>query len=503
MDKLTKFKSLLPKLKSFLCSYYNLTLIYVFIVCSLAGICISFIERDFSQTSMIDGIFLCISAGSGAGLSTIDTNFLKTTSKFLVSVCMTACGVAFAGVCVPAIIRCHRLLEIKKQAEKDMVDNEEFTSASTSSDENDVVIDFHTSEISPYKYNYAIEHQAVKLFSVIAIMYTIVPQLIAFTIIIISVYTDEFTYRQITAGGTSPLFFSYFTTVSAWNNAGLVIHASTFQFTSNSVIITTVSVLSILGNCGIPIGIRYTTFLLHRLTEQRDTKVMSPQFPYLYILKSPTRISAYLFSSTQTKLLVVIFILLLFLQSLAFVLFNRDDLIETPLILGLLQASVTRTAGFQYITSFSELHDVVNLIYIFTMFVGSYPIQMIRDYRDTQVSLQSGYLPDRMNVRTILTYFSDVIFSHSMIVFFFTIIVMAIYSLNSPNEHSALTVLFEVTSAFGTVGYSLGYKDYPYSFSGGLCLLGKICIIVCMLLGRVRGFPDQLYPNDYYKEKDV
>ncbi|ELP94196.1 cation transporter, putative [Entamoeba invadens IP1] len=471
-------------------------MVYVILVTVIGGICIHYIELDYSQVSFIDAIFLCVSGGTGTGLSTNDVYFMKTSSQFIVSICITICGVAFASVCIPSFIRYYRLKQIIPPSEE-TTECEEYTST----DEKDDVIqiDIITSETSPYKYNYSVELGAVKLFCIIAVMYTLVCQFIVFMIIFIDCYCNKNTYDVLTKDKTSPFFFSYFITVSAWNNAGLSINSPHLQISSDYVIVISITILSILGNCGIPIGIRYTIFVLHRLTEPRNMKILTKNLPYLYILKSPTRISAYLFSSTQTKLLLVIFFLLLFVQTMFFVLLNRDCQVDYVLVLGLAQAGVTRTAGFQFVSSFAELHDIVNIIYIFTMFVGSYPIQMIRDYRDKQVSIQAGYFPNKSNLQTMISYFSDIIFSHAMIVFFFTIFVMAVVAMEKPEEHTALTVLFEVTSAFGTVGYSLGYQNKPYSFSGGLSNIGKISIIVVMLLGRVRGFPSQLYPPDYYK----
>jgi trk system potassium uptake protein TrkH len=52
-------------------------------------------------------------------------------------------------------------------------------------------------------------------------------------------------------------------------------------------------------------------------------------------------------------------------------------------------------------------------------------------------------------------------------------------------RRALLPVLFEVTSAFGTVGLSMGLPDAPVSLSGGFSALGKLLIVLTMFLGRL------------------
>jgi hypothetical protein len=53
-------------------------------------------------------------------------------------------------------------------------------------------------------------------------------------------------------------------------------------------------------------------------------------------------------------------------------------------------------------------------------------------------------------------------------------------------------VLFEVVSAFGTVGMSLGYPGVPTSFCGVWRPGSKLVLILVMLAGRHRGLPDRI-----------
>lgn len=57
---------------------------------------------------------------------------------------------------------------------------------------------------------------------------------------------------------------------------------------------------------------------------------------------------------------------------------------------------------------------------------------------------------------------------------------------------NVFAVLFEIVSAYGTVGLSLGYPDTDTSFSGQLNTLSKLVIIAMLIRGRNRGLPYSL-----------
>jgi Trk-type K+ transport system membrane component len=54
---------------------------------------------------------------------------------------------------------------------------------------------------------------------------------------------------------------------------------------------------------------------------------------------------------------------------------------------------------------------------------------------------------------------------------------------------SIFSVLFEVTSAYGTVGLSLGIPNKDYSLCGDFAVLSKVVMLFVMLRGRHRGLP--------------
>lgn len=58
-----------------------------------------------------------------------------------------------------------------------------------------------------------------------------------------------------------------------------------------------------------------------------------------------------------------------------------------------------------------------------------------------------------------------------------------------PITYSVFNVIFEVISAYGCVGISVGLPDKDYSFSGGWHVVSKLILCAVMIRGRHRGLP--------------
>lgn len=61
--------------------------------------------------------------------------------------------------------------------------------------------------------------------------------------------------------------------------------------------------------------------------------------------------------------------------------------------------------------------------------------------------------------------------------------------LGDPTTYSVFNIIFEVVSAYGTVGISIGLPTAAYSFSGGWQTASKLILCLVMLRGRHRGLP--------------
>jgi len=82
--------------------------------------------------------------------------------------------------------------------------------------------------------------------------------------------------------------------------------------------------------------------------------------------------------------------------------------------------------------------------------------------------------------------------------------------IQDPKDYAFTTfaILFEVVSAYGTVGLSLGYPNSNASFSAQFGVIGKLVIIAMEIRGRHRGLPYELdrailLPSESLQQKEA
>jgi trk system potassium uptake protein TrkH len=156
------------------------------------------------------------------------------------------------------------------------------------------------------------------------------------------------------------------------------------------------------------------------------------------------------------------------------------------------QAVTPRTAGFDTIPqpSFTEVSLTITII---LMFIGVCPGSTGGGVKITSMSVIFLLIYNRSLGRNSTSVFKRS-FSTDIIIQAVTIFILAIMLITvatvalmfidgNRGAHSAdpgwfLKCLFEVVSAFGTVGLSLGITP-------GLSVAGKLILIICMFCGRV------------------
>lgn len=70
------------------------------------------------------------------------------------------------------------------------------------------------------------------------------------------------------------------------------------------------------------------------------------------------------------------------------------------------------------------------------------------------------------------------------------ILIISALEMNSsdPEVADIYKVIFEVISAYGTVGLSAGYPGLPYSYAGVCSPVSKFCLIIVMMMGIFQRF---------------
>ena len=259
----------------------------------------------------------------------------------------------------------------------------------------------------------------------------------------------------------SAFTFSLFHSISAFNNAGFSLYSNNLEvFVSDFVVTITVMLLIIIGGIGFP--------------------VMSEIISYRKIKKF----------SLHAKIVFLVTGILIFAGALMFFLFefkNPATIGEKPIPIKILssffQSVTARTAGFNTIST-GKLTQFSLFFITLLMFIGASPggtgggiktttvavvtAGSLSAFRGrSQVVLFKRKLPDGLFLRALTITLAAVV------LIFLSTIGLLIF------EKCSLTqALFEVASAFGTVGLSTG-------ITFGLTTPSKVILILCMYIGRI------------------
>jgi trk system potassium uptake protein TrkH len=159
----------------------------------------------------------------------------------------------------------------------------------------------------------------------------------------------------------------------------------------------------------------------------------------------------------------------------------------TKLLMSFFQGVTPRTAGFATVT-YSDLRDPTLAVQTALMFIGTAPVSTGGGIKVTTLALIFLIFMSQIRGQEEVTAFERRI-PRSLIAKSLTVLSLSVLlvsgtalALMISDEVSFLTALFEVTSAFGTVGLSLGPG---YGLAMELSPFGKLLLAAVMFAGRV------------------
>ena len=164
---------------------------------------------------------------------------------------------------------------------------------------------------------------------------------------------------------------------------------------------------------------------------------------------------------------------------------------------GLFQAASTRTAGFSCI-NLALVHPAVQTSYLIMMYISVFPIAIsvrrTNVYEEKSLGIYSkGEEEDQAN-SSDLSYVGAHLRRQLSFDLWYIFIGFFILSISEghrlmSDDFSMFAVLFEIVSAYGTVGMSLGYSKVNASLCSQFSVVGKLVICAMMIRGRHRGLP--------------
>ncbi|MGL5942959.1 MAG: TrkH family potassium uptake protein [Waterburya sp.] len=269
---------------------------------------------------------------------------------------------------------------------------------------------------------------------------------------------------------TKALWFSIFHCVSAWNNAGFGLLPDNFvQYQSSWVINLVIPGLIIFGGIGYQVIIEMYLWLIHKFQRKPGRFGFSLNFKVAFsttaVLLGAGAIAIFLteFNNPNT------------LSSLNF---------QDKFLAAWFQSVTTRTAGFNSIDQ-GKMTTAGLFITMGLMFIGASPsgtgggikTTTFRVMYNTTKSVLQGkeevVLYQRQVPGTLILKAVAVVFGTAG-----SIVLMTILISSFDPKFEFLPILFEVISAFGTVGLSTG-------ITAGVSASSKLVLVLSMYIGRV------------------
>ncbi len=270
------------------------------------------------------------------------------------------------------------------------------------------------------------------------------------------------------------ILHSIFISVSAFCNAGFATFSdSLVSFRANAIVNFTVMSLIFIGGIGF--------FVIMELYEK-------------FVTREKKKLSLHTKAALSISAVLILVSSVFFFVYESIYGYGNYNLIER-IFASLFQAVTPRTAGFNTI-DLNFYHPASLLFLIVLMIIGGSPggtaggiktttfyayLAWIRAYFQRKEPVFHGYrIPEESLKRSVT------ILIITTIVILLAILLLSISEVAGIQKNGILPYIFEIASAFGTVGLSLGSKMYHnVSLAADFSIFGKWIIISLMLIGKV------------------
>jgi len=278
-------------------------------------------------------------------------------------------------------------------------------------------------------------------------------------------------FSKLFGHGYKAIFFSLFHSISAFCNAGFALFSDSFmQFKGDFSINLIITLLIIFG--GLSFGVIFN--VMEVLSAKLRRKVQGE-----YKL---TKLSI------NTKIVLIYTSILIFSGMIIFYFFEHkyillDKGIGTQYISSFFQSVTLRTAGFNTL-DITKLQMNTILIMLIFMFIGGASGSTAGGVKVNTFGIIISYiralLKGKTNVIIMNQHIRKRVINRAFLLVFLglTVIFIGTMILTVTENFALEKILFEVFSAFGTVGLSMGITFY-------LSFIGKATIISIMFIGRV------------------
>ncbi|TVY89581.1 Low-affinity potassium transport protein [Lachnellula willkommii] len=322
------------------------------------------------------------------------------------------------------------------------------------------------------------------------------------------------------ADGQGKVWWGIFTANSAFTDLGYTLTPdSMISFAEAIWPLLLMSFLIIIGNTGFPIMLRIIIWVTSKYVP-KDSGIWEE---LKFLLDHPRRCFTLLFPSQATWWLFWILVVLNGVDLLFFVVLDLGNTVVTDLptnirvLDGWFQAVSTRTAGFA-VVNLAVLHPAIQVSYLVMMYISVLPIAIsvrrTNVYEERSLGIygkQTEENEDEGEPSYVGAHLRRQL-SFDLWYIFLGLFIISISEgsriQSGDSAFTLFTILFEIVSAYGTVGLSLGYTGINASFSAEFGVIAKLVIIAMQIRGRHRGLPYELdkailLPSEHLEQKEA
>ncbi|KAI0847889.1 potassium transport protein TRK1/TRK2 [Daldinia vernicosa] len=365
-----------------------------------------------------------------------------------------------------------------------------------------------------------IEYRSLKTLALVLTIYFFGYTIFGMVTLVPWIVHNDYYGKVVDEAGQNRVWWGFFMANSAFMDLGLTLTPdSMISFNTAIFPLLIMSFLIILGNTGFPIMLRFMIWLASLFVPRGSGLWEELRF----LLDHPRRCFTLLFPSNATWWL---FFILVALNGIDLILFIILDLhgeavaglpLNVRFLDGWFQATATRTAGFSCVT-LSALHPAVQTSYLIMMYISVFPvaisIRRTNVYEEKSLGVYSeGYDDDDIAGKSNISYVGTHLRRQLSFDLWYIFVGFFILTITEgpklmTGDFSMFAVLFEIVSAYGTVGLSLGYPGVNASLCSQFTILGKLIVIAMQIRGRHRGLPyglDRavLLPSEYLNRTEA
>ncbi len=275
------------------------------------------------------------------------------------------------------------------------------------------------------------------------------------------------------------VFYGVFHSISSFCNAGfdLIGQDSLMPYKTNYLFNIVVLVLIVLGGLGFAVWMDCARYIKHLYLRLKK--------------KTKSRISMSLHS--KISLTATIFLIILGFFVTLILEFNNTKTLAglsftQKLIASLFQSISVRTAGFFTINQ-ADLYNETKFFSVILMAIGGSPGGVAGGIKTVTISVLIFTIISVIKGQNYVVAFKKsisfdtiqkalTVFIMMLSFIFISTILLAIIEKDNSYQYNFIDLLYEATSALGTVGSTTGITPH-------LSLYGKILIIICMFIGRI------------------